>query len=566
MSLDEGTANAVFLMYTQGRIGRKDRYCLPNGCILGNASSALLKPRFAILDDNTHSNVAQLMSCLTSFDRIVAVGYYQDIMHFFKPFLRDNGTVVGSIDLLIKHMMAVCKVFPAGLCLDYILVEFLFQQTLSNVGNPLHTSYICRILLDLCNNKEYPAIAHSVALCCHELFQAMSGMDHSSIRELSTWLAFHLSNSIHTSVWPYWEDWWRDVVEGGPSDPRAMFLQCVFTKCGRVDIPERMKLSLPEYLHPLIPPTSHPNCSLISDEKNRHHKNGRKALIEVCDKLVSMIGGRDKEPADVVQEWLESLDIAVESDPPSICDSHWRVTVLLQCIFYVGRVTLTNITALLERYSDAIREFSEGNEGQRAICECLWDIWGGDQAMLNIVLDLMLRRSLIQVGALGAFLCSPALLANVSTHPQLFSHIVIAAERGLDFVRAAVALRRDLGDAPPTSSTNKAITSDTSDTIVDSSEDVIGSVANAYRDDNEDGDGRSSWRSTTELGSSNSLIASSSSISDAAAHSSNTFADVEMDEEDDPLQNAIEAMDIALSNAQLFYDNIVGKYIVFFLF
>jgi len=544
MSLDDGTAGAVLLMHTQGRIGRKERGCLPQGNSIGAASSVWLQPRCAILDDTTHPDVFLLTQRKSPLERSQAVGYYQDIMHFFKPFLRENGTVVGSMDLLVKHLVAVGKLFPDGLCLEYILVEFLFQQLLANPSNPSHTSSICRLLLELC--KKYPAIVPAIALCCHELFQSMGEMDYSSIGELASWLAFHLSNTQF--VWPYWEDWWKDIVEGQPGDPRAMFLQTVVIKCGRIDVPERMRESLPDYLHPLIPLPFLPQCSFIPDELVSAQVHGAatgtfRALMDICQELIAMIGSKEKQSVESVEEWLGSLEVAVVSSPPSVCDKYWRVCVLLQCIFSVGRTTLSNLTSLMERYSEAIRSFCAGDDGQRAVCECVWEAWGGDQATLNIILDAMLRRGLLEVGALGSFLSSSTLLSGISTHPHLFLHITVTAERGLDIVRASVAHYREVFDTtnPSSSSSSSAIATDS--TFSNSEHLSRGDP----RVDGEtmDEDAREAWSSSS--------IAEPSAIGDAA---------IGDDDDDNPVETAKEAMNEALNNARVFYEHIMGKFFV----
>lgn len=79
----------------------------------------------------------------------------------------------------------------------------------------------------------------------------------------------------------------------------------------------------------------------------------------------------------------------------------------------------------------------------------LREVYGGNQYMYQYVLDEMLRRGQISVTAAATALCGPdaAGRARWLAEPSVHSSVTSVLERAVDFVKAAVALRSQLGGA-----------------------------------------------------------------------------------------------------------------------
>lgn len=153
-------------------------------------------------------------------------------------------------------------------------------------------------------------------------------------------------------------------------------------------------------------------------------------------------------PAPVQQEEEDRMDAAAAS-------------LLLQCVVSVGggsSRTLSGLLGLLDRYSEVLRGLAPGeNETSHAVL--MWTLvacYRHDSGTLQHLLDELLRRGLIAVTAAADWLTHPGGTLPDQYHPEspllqllrdpyLWDMWESCVERSLDFVRAAVAQRRELG-------------------------------------------------------------------------------------------------------------------------
>jgi hypothetical protein len=119
-----------------------------------------------------------------------------------------------------------------------------------------------------------------------------------------------------------------------------------------------------------------------------------------------------KDTPETIEEYLDEIDKEVDM---AAAVENWKVCLLLQTIFALSGVTISDIVARLERYSNPIRVYSDTKEGQAAVIQTLIDVYGHDQAIMNFVLDAMLRRSLITIEAAGEWLSSPSVLSTLTS-------------------------------------------------------------------------------------------------------------------------------------------------------
>ena len=139
----------------------------------------------------------------------------------------------------------------------------------------------------------------------------------------------------------------------------------------------------------------------------------------------------------------------------------------------VGGSVLSGITLLADRYSEALRSLAtEGEEeeedatstavvtiagtgddaavvpveaGQKALMTTLGDCVGNDNFLLNLVLDIYLRRSIVSPSAAADWATSPTILKSLHSSYWHAVHVEVIVDRTLDIVRAAAAQRRELG-------------------------------------------------------------------------------------------------------------------------
>jgi hypothetical protein len=124
----------------------------------------------------------------------------------------EDGTKLGSLELLSAHLLAVGKLFPGSQeDISYSLVELLLQTLLSRPDSPpLHAS-VFRLLLEL--SRKQPLFTPVVALGANAVFQLVPLLDITAAAAFGRWFASHLINTQLS--WPaqFWDFWVGELAE-----------------------------------------------------------------------------------------------------------------------------------------------------------------------------------------------------------------------------------------------------------------------------------------------------------------------------------------------------------------
>lgn len=430
--------SAVLQLWQSGRLASA-RPADPASASLGLAptNAPWLRTSFVVFDSGCSPQAAELCSSLTYADKVVALGYYQDVLHFFEPVVREDGTTMGSVELLVKHLLAVQRMFPDHQHMEYLLVEFLLQAILSS-DSPTRSAKLYRVVLELC--KQQLTVPPVLALGASVLFQLLPELDGGAWRKLAKWLSFHLVNT--QLRWPYW-DIWAEELQSGDSAVSS-FLTSLLHDIGRAVIPEYFSAAVPQSLQPLwqvalpfVPRCdAYDNPSVLADARGEELQTPQLLRARKLYRLVER-----KEDAEVVEAWLEAqLDLDGQDDL-------WRLRLLVQALFHLGKDTPSSLLALLDRYCEPLRLLADGPIAQLALLQLVYDMAAHDPGTLNSLLDALLRRALVSVTTLAEYLS--ATLAAALEEPWLFARVEVLLDRALDFVRGSVAYRRQqLGDRP----------------------------------------------------------------------------------------------------------------------
>jgi hypothetical protein len=131
-----------------------------------NGYSSWNSLRFNLWDEEMGSDCVLSLTSLSLLELTVARDYYRSILRFFEPFIRDDGTRVGSINLLYQHLLSVEQFFSphssssstvaAGgkggdVKIEYLLMETLILLLLQPPF--LNSNLIQRIILELCSQS-----------------------------------------------------------------------------------------------------------------------------------------------------------------------------------------------------------------------------------------------------------------------------------------------------------------------------------------------------------------------------------------------------------------------------
>eukprot|EP01038_Epipyxis_sp_PR26KG_P008363 gene8363-11316_t len=437
------------------KIGTKSKFCHPNGSPLGyQSSSAWLRLRFSIFDAESSPEAAQCCT-LSTIAKFVAVGYFVDILHFFDPIINDDGTKIGSIDLLSNHLTAVSKLFPEDSHVEYILIEILLQTIVQMPVNTMNSSSIYRITLELC--KKYPTVfPPPLGVGVNTIFQMVPELTAGSYREFAKWFAFQLINTKLS--WPYWDFWISEFNEAAEGAPIKLFCEIIVDKCSRNSIPDRVREALPSEFNQYIVIDEQPICSNFSEENsmeisnekdeiintndgNNTTVNLRAALLEASSVLKKMLA--ERVDASDLEDWLENVvPIAFEE----YLGIHFRGQLLLQGIIHISGTTLSKIQGLLDQYGEVIRIFASSIDSQKALLVTLFECFSLNPGILEFAFDEMLRRSQISVEAAVECLTTSKLPAGILCNNERYlvwkyAFLESVIDRSIDFVKAAVMQR-----------------------------------------------------------------------------------------------------------------------------
>lgn len=425
LTLSASIKDAIIDLDNNSKIGCTARMSMPNGSPIGTATNLWLRPRFAILEADSSPPLEFLCSSLSPFQRQVAVSYYHDVLHFFEPVNRDNGALIGSLEMICKQLEAVSRVFPGDVKMEFMLVEVLFQLMMQQPINILKSALITRLLLEFC--KKYEAFPAVIALCTTILFERVPEMDTSCWRELARWFSFHLGNTKFSWNWQHWESEYNEAVEG---DPLRLFCHYFVDKCSRTYLPNQdASKKFPASFASFGANNMQPNCSLYADG----------AMTESLGKLRTMIERPIEHQIDEVEAFIEGqADIDIRA--------------ILQSIFVVSSLSSLSTQSLppatldssFDRFGNIIRDCADTDENQAMVMQVLVEIYGHDGGMLHCVLEKFLRRAFLKVTSVAQWAVTK--LDTLVSDPHIYAHAELVVDLTLEIIRAALHHRKELGD------------------------------------------------------------------------------------------------------------------------
>ena len=225
-----------------------------------------LKPCFSVFDPNSSEGASIICTTLNRIEKQQIIDYYRDIIYFFDPIIRYDGTYIGNITTLCKHLLSLSKILPSHmntLLFEYILVEVLLVQLSLSTFNSIYHGLICRIVLELCKTAtSFPPV---LALGMSVIYQLGSDFDSTVWRNYASWLSFHLLNT--KLIWPYWVHWAEEYEASvDVTSESKLLLKLVIDKCAHAMVPESVRQALPDELKELVVAERGPYCSLFDPD------------------------------------------------------------------------------------------------------------------------------------------------------------------------------------------------------------------------------------------------------------------------------------------------------------
>jgi hypothetical protein len=343
---------------------------------VSNASSGYsswMDLRFNLWDEEMDPDCVKALTSLSLLELTTARDYFRSTIRFFEPFIRDDGTRVGSINLLYQHLVAVYQFFHQDAKMEYLLMETLLMLLLQIPS--LNTNLIQRIILELCtqSNTIPPILATCELLSSLSLssffihlaslsvsvsvivfsavYELIPALDVSTWRELSNTLAIHLSNT-HLQ-WPYWQYWseeYSTLIESSDystnGSSQTLFLELLIGQCTRLSLSERMMKTLPQAFHSVIPKDEFdyaPKCSHYILQSGRC--GGKGSLAHLAEQLFDRLSQRENLSSTELIEWL--LESSHEGVDDNFQQQGWRLTLFIECLLCRGAITGGTISGMI---------------------------------------------------------------------------------------------------------------------------------------------------------------------------------------------------------------------------
>jgi hypothetical protein len=312
-------------------------------------------------------------------------------LRFFEPYLREDGTQVGSLDLLASKLLDLSKIFHNDSKTEIGVLETILSMF---AQYPAHyPALLERVTMELCR-KEPGLYAPPLAAGMSILYSMVPAMDISCWRQLIDMLSFHLIN--FEMAWPFYAHYANDMVdaERNEIDNTKLFIATFIDKCTRSAESSVVQKALPKSLHYLIPSTLPvTNCPIFGttvvapvegaptaftyspmSSISLHSKrvaigsniftNGVPesilvSLKELAAELLELV--ESKEDADVIETWMETIRDVDDCDAAE----GWRGGLFLQAILVAGKEILSATTKLFEKYKLLLRDLAVSLDDQK---------------------------------------------------------------------------------------------------------------------------------------------------------------------------------------------------------
>lgn len=404
-------------------------------------------------------------------------------------------------------------------------------------------------------NKRGDKFSSTLALGALLIYQMLHMMDPTAIQEYAKWLAFHLANTRLS--WPYWDHWVNELQDDSTKDAKekaendddlkdmensdgntmsiigfdsinGMFCRMVVDRLARIFVPPVVQESLPPALQPWVSNVKdalavHVNLStpiFIGDVDGTIIETvittTRAELSRVGDQLKAMVN--DREDADKVEVFLDEGNITLDN---SIMADYWRGSLLLKVILLISGQVLSVLSSFAEKYSNPLRLYGESSASQEAMIRALAYAFHLNGGVFSIILDILIRRGIIQPAAVALWLTSRhnpisspiSGLRGLGSDIYVYGIVTNICQRAIDFVKASVSARLQYGDdmvfdetLDISAASNVSVVS-TIPTTIASSTHVSASSSNIVDEDrsdddddiDDDGDGRRNRHITEDV-------------------------------------------------------------------
>ena len=242
---------------------------------------------------------------------------------------------------------------------QFLVAETLFGEMLA-LPRPAHEAVFYHIVIqDLC--KAIPSFPKMMAKVVAHMFRQIGRMEFEARERLADWMAHHLS--CFELAWP-WQSW-AHVADQASNHPQRTFCSSVVRRLCRLSYYDRVKESIPDELHCIMPNTPALNPDYILETLN-----GSSGALRDLQAFM-----KEKKPAAEVMEWLKT------SGKLDVLGRAGAAKVLTVAALQHGQKCITHHNVLLKRYEGVLTELTQETSEEEGCADVMVaaaaGIWAG---------------------------------------------------------------------------------------------------------------------------------------------------------------------------------------------
>ncbi|KAF2750353.1 hypothetical protein M011DRAFT_418250 [Sporormia fimetaria CBS 119925] len=360
------------------------------------------------------------------FNREAVAKFLVDMDRFWvtEKFAR-RGTNFEKFKELVKGGEKIWK-------LEDILVEAIFSQ-LFKLPNPAHKLVYYHSVITECCKIAPSAIAPSLGRAIRTVYKNLPVLDLELAYRFLDWFAHHVSNFEFRWRWQEW----LDDLSLSNLHPRKAFIMAALEREIRLSFSKRVRSTIPEEMHYLIPERLDEDKSpdfKYDNEATPYAKEGRDLLAHLRKK------GSSEDFKEVITRIQEQASQQGVADPlvPA-------ADAFMTAICRAGAKSLSHVLSCIERGKEQLLSIANESEAaRRQIAASVVEYWKDQSGVAVRIIDLLLNYTVLTPmavvqWALGDHLGAGEALAKAWVFEAVFNTVLKVTKRNRSIIVARLS-------------------------------------------------------------------------------------------------------------------------------
>jgi len=263
-----------------------------------------------------------------------------------------------------------------------MIIDAIFSQ-LFKLPSAEHKLVYYHSLITQCCKVAPAAIAPSLGRGIRTIYKNLPMMDLELGYRFLDWFSHHLSNFEFRWRWAEW----LEELELSSLHPKKAFILAVLDKEIRLSFAKRIRSTLPEPMHSLIPERLDADNSpdfKFDDPQTPYATEGQTLLQQL----------RKKAPVEEVQATIDKIhEQAIAQGVAEVLVPSTDVFVTAIC--RMGAKSLSHVLSCIERGKDRLLEISQNEAARRQIVASVVEYWKDQPGVAVRIIDILLNYTIL---------------------------------------------------------------------------------------------------------------------------------------------------------------------------